>query len=318
MAGIEVLVTITVEDDGPGGRRPHGASGHAGTQGHGILGMRERALALGGELQVGPSTDSSTTACMRTSADRGGLMIEVLLADDQPLVRAGLRVLFEGEPDIAVTGEAANGEEVLRLARDRRPDGGADGHSAYPSWTGCRPRSDHRSASGSAGVKVLILTTFESDQYVFERPLRAGAGGFLLKDAETDQAWLHAVQIALATGDSLLAPSVTRRLIAEFLAGPESRHASLERLEGLTEREREIMALVAEGLSNGQIAERLTISPATVKTPRQPPRWLKLRARDRAQLVVLAYQTQGAVVAGRTLADPRLPCPVDAGSPAGR
>jgi DNA-binding NarL/FixJ family response regulator len=220
-------------------------------------------------------------------------MIEVLLADDQPLVRAGLRVLFEGEPDIAVTGEAANGEEVLRLARDRRPDVVLM-DIRMPVLDGLEATRQIAADERLAAVKVLILTTFESDQYVFEA-LRAGAGGFLLKDAEPTEL-LHAVRV-LDGGDSLLAPSVTRRLIAEFLAGPESRHASLERLEGLTEREREIMALVAEGLSNGQIAERLTISPATVKT-HVSRAMLKLGARDRAQLVVLAYQT-GLVVAGR-------------------
>jgi DNA-binding NarL/FixJ family response regulator len=220
-------------------------------------------------------------------------MIGVLLADDQPLVRAGLRVLFEGERDIVVTGEAANGEEALSLARHARPDvvlmdirmPGLDGLEATRQIVADEQLAD---------VKVLILTTFETDEYVFEA-LRAGASGFLLKDAEPTEL-LQAVRV-IADGDALLSPSVTRRLIGELVAAPESRRASPEQLEALTEREREIMAVVARGLSNDEIAELLTISPATVKT-HVSRAMVKLGARDRAQLVVLAYQT-GLVRADR-------------------
>jgi DNA-binding NarL/FixJ family response regulator len=139
---------------------------------------------------------------------------------------------------------------------------------------------------------VLILTTFESDDYVFEA-LRAGASGFLLKDAEPTEL-LHAVRV-VADGDALLSPSVTRRLITRYLATPERDAAPPQQLDALTDREREIMALVANGLSNDQIAELLTISPATAKT-HVSRAMLKLGARDRAQLVVLAYQT-GLVLA---------------------
>jgi len=219
-------------------------------------------------------------------------VIRVLLADDQPLVRAGLRVLFEGERDIAVVGEAANGEEVLSLARYARPDvvlmdirmPGVDGLEATRQIA-----ADEQLAT----VKVLILTTFESDEYVFES-LRAGASGFLLKDAEPIEL-LQAVRV-VASGEALLSPSVTRRLIGEFLNAPESRGSPPERLAVLTEREREIMALVARGLSNDEIAEQLTISPATVKT-HVSRAMVKLDARDRAQLVVVAYQT-GLVLPG--------------------
>jgi DNA-binding NarL/FixJ family response regulator len=219
-------------------------------------------------------------------------MIRVLLADDQPLVRAGLRVLFEGEQDIAVEGEAANGEEALSLARHTRPDVVLM-DIRMPGVDGLEATRQIAADEQLAAVKVLILTTFESDQYVFEA-LRAGASGFLLKDAEPTEL-LQAVRV-VADGDALLSPSVTRRLIGEFLAAPEHHCSPPEQLDVLTEREREIMALVAKGLSNDEIAELLTISPATVKT-HVSRAMLKLDARDRAQLVVLAYET-GLVLAG--------------------
>ncbi|MGA2455263.1 MAG: response regulator transcription factor [Solirubrobacteraceae bacterium] len=219
-------------------------------------------------------------------------MIRVLLVDDQPLVRAGLRVLFEGEDDIAVAGEAANGEEAVSLVRHLRPDVVLM-DIRMPVLDGLEATRQIAADEQLAAVKVLILTTFESDEYVFEA-LRAGASGFLLKDAEPVEL-LQAVRV-IAVGDALLSPSVTRRLIEGFLAAPEQHHAS-ERLDVLTEREREIMALVAKGLSNDQIAELLTISPATAKT-HVSRAMVKLGARDRAQLVVLAYQS-GLVLAGR-------------------
>ncbi len=218
-------------------------------------------------------------------------MIRVLLVDDQPLVRAGLRVLFESEPDITVEGEAANGEEALSLALHLRPDVVVM-DIRMPVLNGLEATREIAADERLAAVKVLILTTFESDEYVFEA-LRAGASGFLLKDAEPLEL-LQAVRV-VAEGDALLSPSVTGRLIARFLAAPEQR-SSPEQLGVLTEREREIMGLVATGLNNNQIAERLTISPATVKT-HVSRAMVKLGARDRAQLVVLAYQS-GLVLAG--------------------
>jgi DNA-binding NarL/FixJ family response regulator len=219
-------------------------------------------------------------------------MIRVLLVDDQPLVRAGLRVLFEGEPDIAVAGEAANGEEALSLARHLRPEVVLM-DIRMPVMDGLDATRQIAAEQQLVAVKVLILTTFESDEYVFEA-LRAGASGFLLKDAEPLEL-LQAVRV-VADGDALLAPSVTRRLIDRFAGAPEL-HRSPVALDALTAREREIMALVAKGLSNDEIAELLTISPATAKT-HVSRAMVKLGARDRAQLVVLAYQS-GLVLVGQ-------------------
>jgi DNA-binding NarL/FixJ family response regulator len=219
-------------------------------------------------------------------------MIQVLLADDLPLVRAGLRTLLEAEENFLVVGEARDGEEAIALARETNPDvvlmdlsmPGVDGLEATR-----RIVADER----LAGVKVIIITTYETDERVFET-LRAGASGFLLKDAEP-QELLRGIAI-VAAGDSLLAPSVTRRLIAEFASHPTTSRVSPEQLEWLTVREREVMALVAGGLSNGEIAERLVISPATAKT-HVSRAMRKVNAHDRAQLVVLAYET-GLVVPG--------------------
>jgi DNA-binding NarL/FixJ family response regulator len=225
-------------------------------------------------------------------ADGGQRVIRVLLADDQPLVRAGLRVLFESEGDIAVAGEAANGEEAVSLARHLQPDVVLM-DIRMPVLDGLEATRLIAADTRLATVRVLVLTTFDLDEYVFEA-LRAGASGFLLKDAEPVEL-LQAVRV-IADGDALLSPSVTRRLIGRFLAGPEQRH-SPERLDALTDREREIMALAAKGLSNDEIAELLTISPATAKT-HVSRAMVKLGARDRAQLVVIAYQS-GLVLAGR-------------------
>jgi DNA-binding NarL/FixJ family response regulator len=212
-------------------------------------------------------------------------MIHVLLADDQGLVRAGFKALLDAEADIAVVGEAADGEECLRLARELAPDvvlmdirmPGMDGLEATR-----RIAADER----LAGVKIVILTTFELDEYVFEA-LRVGASGFLVKDTEPVEL-LRGVR-AVAGGDSLLSPGVTRRLIGEYASRarqpPPSRH-----LHVLTDREREVVTLVAEGISNDEIAERLFVSPATAKTHVNRA-MTKLGARDRAQLVVLAYES---------------------------
>jgi DNA-binding NarL/FixJ family response regulator len=219
-------------------------------------------------------------------------MIRVLLVDDQPLVRAGLRVLFEGERDIVVSGEAANGEEALSLARHAPPDVVLM-DIRMPMLDGLEATRQIAADQLLAAVRVLILTTFESEEYVFEA-LRAGASGFLLKDAEPTEL-LQAVRV-IAEGDALLSPSVTRRLITRFVASPAHDPSPGERLDALTEREREIMALVARGLSNDEIAGLLTISRATVKT-HVSRAMVKLGARDRAQLVVLAYRS-GLVLAG--------------------
>lgn len=212
-------------------------------------------------------------------------MTRVLIADDQRLVRAGFRLMLEGEADIEVVAEAADGDEAVRLAREHHPDvvlmdvrmPGSDGIEATR-----RIVRDPR----LAGVRVVILTTFDMDDYVYGA-LRAGASGFLLKDTEP-QELIHAVRVA-ARGDALIAPGVTRRLIAEF-AGRVSRPAPAVELNALTAREREVLTLIGGGLSNDEIATRLVLSPATVKT--HVSRILsKLSARDRAQVVVIAYES---------------------------
>ncbi|NMO55099.1 response regulator transcription factor [Actinoplanes sp. TBRC 11911] len=214
-------------------------------------------------------------------------MISVLLADDQALVRAGFRALLNAEPDIRVVAEAADGLEAIKLAQQHKPDvvlmdirmPGVDGLEATK-----RIVAD----PALAGTKVVILTTFELDEYVFEA-LRTGASGFLVKDTEPVEL-LRGVR-AVAAGDALLSPSVTRRVIGEF-AGAASRGKQATpppQLDQLTDREREVLVLVAEGLSNDGIATRLVISPATAKT-HVSRTMIKLGARDRAQLVVIAYE----------------------------
>jgi DNA-binding NarL/FixJ family response regulator len=219
-------------------------------------------------------------------------VIRVLLADNQVLLRAGLRMLLESQSDIAVVGEAADGEQSVRLACETRPDVIVmDIH--MPSVDGIEATRRIAADAQLAGVKVLILTTFDSGQCLFEA-LRAGASGFLFKDSEPDDL-IKGVRL-VAAGEALLAPTATRRLIEEFAAWPQRRCSAPDQLDELTDRERDVMALAAYGLTNAEIAERLFLSPATAKTHLSRA-MVKLHAHDRAQLVVLAYQT-GLVVAG--------------------
>lgn len=224
-------------------------------------------------------------------------MIRVLLVDDQALVRAGLRALLEGEDDIVVVGEADDGGEAAALVRQLKPDVVLMDVS-MPGMGGVAATREVVSDKQSAGTKVLILTTFESDENLFEA-LRAGASGFLAKDTEPSEL-LRAIRV-IARGDALLSPNVTRRLIAEFASRPERRETTAQELEWLTQRELEVMALVAVGLSNHEIAEELVISSATAKT-HVSRAMRKLQAHDRAQLVVFAY-TSGLVLPGQS---PRL------------
>ncbi|MDQ2725996.1 MAG: response regulator transcription factor [Actinomycetota bacterium] len=213
-------------------------------------------------------------------------MIRVLLADDQTLVRAGFRVLVDSAPDLEVVGEAADGADAVRLARDTRADvilmdirmPGVDGIEATR-----RINADE----DLAGIKIIVVTTFEADDYVFEA-LSAGASGFLVKD--TEPADLLAAIRVVAGGDALLSPRVTRRLIAEVTGRQGRRTGSPAALTLLTDREREVMALAATGLSNDEIADDLHLSPLTAKTHISRA-MTKLGARDRAQLVVMAYES---------------------------
>jgi len=221
------------------------------------------------------------------------VMTRVVVADDQALVRAGLRALLEAEPDLEVVGEAADGARAVELARSAAADvvlmdirmPGVDGLEATR-----RIAADE----GLAGVRVLVLTTFQQDEYVFSA-LRAGAGGFLLKDADPEEL-LGATRV-VAAGEALLAPAVTRRVVEAFAAAPAPSGPVAGLLEELTAREREIVTLVGGGLSNDEIAQRLVISPATART-HVSRAMLKLGARDRAQVVVFAYEA-GLVSPGR-------------------
>ena len=213
-------------------------------------------------------------------------MITVVIADDQELVRAGFRMLLDVEEDIEVVGEAADGAEAVALARSRQPDvvlmdirmPNLDGLAALAEIT-----ADPRLGS----VRVIMLTTFELDEYVFTA-LRNGASGFVLKDADPEE-MLRAVRV-VAAGGSLLSPSVTRRVIDHFAGSAAAAPSPHSALHQLTEREREIVAWVATGRSNEEIAAELFVSPATVRT-HVSRAMLKLGARDRAQLVVIAHQT---------------------------
>jgi DNA-binding NarL/FixJ family response regulator len=211
-------------------------------------------------------------------------VITVLLADDQALVRAGFRALLDAQEDITVVGEAADGDEAARLALELRPDvvlmdirmPGVDGLAATRRIAG-----DERLSA----VKVVILTTFDLDEYVFEA-IRSGANGFLVKDTEPAEL-IRAVR-AVVAGDALLSPRITRRLIEEFATRAKD-PADYPDLDRLTDREREVVALVAGGLTNDEIAARLIMSGATAKT-HVSRAMIKVGARDRAQLVVFAYE----------------------------
>jgi DNA-binding NarL/FixJ family response regulator len=234
-------------------------------------------------------------------------MIRVLLADDQALIRAGFRVLLEAADDIEVIGEAVNGDQAVELAKSERPDVILM-DIRMPGTDGLAATSQIAAADALNGVRVVILTTFETDEYVYQA-LRAGASGFLVKDAEPEEL-IRAVRV-VHQGEALLSPSVTRRLISSLArrapsvpaiagraAAAGNRALPFADLARITEREREVLALVAQGLSNDEIAARLYLSPLTTKT-HVSHIMTKLRARDRAQLVVIAYES-GLVVPGVT------------------
>ena len=213
-------------------------------------------------------------------------MIRVMIADDQALVRMGLRTLIEGEDDVELVAEAADGRRALALVRQHRPDVVLM-DIRMPDLDGLQALRLITADDACAGVKVIMLTTFELDEYVSEA-LRSGASGFVLKDADPGEL-LRAIRV-VAGGDSLLSPSVTRRVIEQFAAQRRPDATPHPDLVRLTEREREIVGWVATGRSNEEIAARLFLSPATVRT-HVSRAMLKLGARDRAQLVVFALRS---------------------------
>jgi DNA-binding NarL/FixJ family response regulator len=219
-------------------------------------------------------------------------MISVLIAEDQSMVRAGFRALIDAEPDLSVAGEAADGRQAVELAGSTRPDVVLM-DIRMPEMDGLEAARRIVADPGLAETRILVLTTFELDEYVFGA-LRAGASGFLLKGGEPAEL-LAAIRI-VAAGDALLAPSVTRRLIDAYAETPAVERPEVEGLEDLTARELEVLGLVAEGLNNAEIADRLVLSPLTAKT-HVSRILMKLGARDRVQLVVTAHQS-GLVARG--------------------
>lgn len=214
------------------------------------------------------------------------MSIRVLLADDQQLVRAGLRGLLERDPGIEVVAEAEDGLDALRLARQTRPDI-ALVDIRMPGLDGLAVTRKLVTDPETSGVRIIVLTTFEIDRYIFDA-LKAGASGFLSKTVSREEL-CRAVRVVNA-GDALLSPSVTQRVIAEFSRRPEPVQTSPERLSSLTAREREVMAMIAAGMSNVEIGQALRMSPLTAKT--HVSRIItKLGVRDRTQLVALAYET---------------------------
>jgi DNA-binding NarL/FixJ family response regulator len=215
--------------------------------------------------------------------------IRVVVADDQDIVRAGFSALLDTQPDITVVGSAGDGAEAVRVCREHEPDVVVM-DVRMPVMNGIEATRELTSA-GDRGPRVLVLTTFDLDEYVYDA-LRSGASGFLLKDAAAERLF-DAVRV-VAAGDALLAPAVTRRLIGEFARLRPSSAPRPEQLEELTARETEVLRLVAEGLSNAEIAERLIVSEETIKTHVSRV-LMKLALRDRTQAVVMAYES-GLVV----------------------
>lgn len=212
--------------------------------------------------------------------------VRVVVVDDQPLVRMGLRTLINSEDDLELVGEGEDGRSGLELIRRVRPDVVLM-DIRMPRLDGIAALRAVVADPALTGVRVIVLTTFETDEHVFDA-LQAGAAGFLIKDSEPAD-MLRAIRL-VAAGESLLSPSVTRRVIASFTARGPVHRAGHERLGELTEREREVLALIGEGLSNHEIGARLVVSPATARTHVSRV-MTKLGARDRAQLVVIAYQS---------------------------
>jgi len=287
-------VAVEIADDGRAGTDEAPAEG----TGHGLIGMRERVAVFGGELSAGPVSgggyrDGGPAPLRGGRRDRGGpAVIRVLVADGQALVRAGFSVLIDSDPGLEVVGEASNGAEAVELARATHPDVVLM-DIRMPVMDGLEATRQVLALDGAGTIWVLMLTTFDLDEYVFGA-LKAGASGFLLKD--TPPADLLPGIRTVAAGEALLSPSVIRQLIEEYVRRPQAVPAAGHTLDGLTDRELEVLALVARGLSNAEIAQHLYVSPATAKT-HVARLLMKLDARDRAQLIVIAYES-GLVTPG--------------------
>ena len=274
-SGAERLL-VRVVDDGQGA-----GAATADLGGHGLLGMRERVTLMGGELHAGPTAEGGFAICAELPTGTSS-MIRVLLADDQELVREGLRMMLNAQDDIEVIGEASTGHEVLALCRDTDPDlvvmdirmPGMDGIEAT-----------QRLVTSGSRAAVLVLTTFDLDEYVY-RALRAGASGFLLKDGTSQQ--LATAVRTVAAGDTLLAPAITRRLIADYVSRPRPPDQGGPPWE-LTDRELAVVRQLAQGKSNAEIASSLFLSEATVKS-HIAHTLAKLDLRDRVQIVIYAFE----------------------------
>ena len=214
------------------------------------------------------------------------MTVRVVVVDDQPLIRTGLRAMIDHAPDLDLVGEAEDGDQAVELVGRVVPDVVLM-DIRMPRVDGIEATRRITATPANAGVRVVILTTFDADDFV-HGAIRAGASGFLLKDAPPEDV-LDAIRV-VAAGDALLAPSVTRRLIEELAARPDADRPPPPELGGLTDRELEVLALVGRGLSNAELAEQLYVSPATAKTHVSHV-MTKLYARDRAQLVVIAYES---------------------------
>ena len=296
-------MSLRVSDDGRG----TSISGASSPGGHGIVGMRERVATFGGSVHAGPLPGGGfeVSASIPYAVERGRhhprranrqetgrYMIRVLVVDDQDLVRDGFAVLLALCDDIEVVGQAANGAEALAMAINERPDVMLM-DIRMPEMDGLEATRQLANDTRTASCRVLILTTFDLDEYVFEA-LRLGASGFLLKDTKRDQL-IDAVRI-VASGESLLSPKVTSRLIAEFAQQPTLDQSKVRLLSSITDREREVLLAIARGESNADIAASLFMGAGTVKT-HVSHLLTKVGARDRAQLVVFAYES-GLVMPG--------------------